>query len=279
MGLLDPTLLGNLNKLKGLLGETPIGKYVRGQDQGVSVNGLKQALLGMPVFDQRAGEQDMAYAADAIGPQAIAGGGILGIIKKAGSPSAYQGGHKPPGVDAAPLHDLTGGGRIYPDDVYTHGAQYYGTPDESGLFYMANKMRGRPNAQVTIYRAVPYEKTPSEMISELEKQRALYLKRGIMPAEELSTAAERRAGFNANQEKWYDKVSREIEELKAMPVKEPEVFDINPGDWVALDRKYAKQHGESALGGKYKIVSKKVKAKDLFTNGDSIQEWGWWPNK
>ena len=73
MGLLDPTLLGNLNKLKGLLGETPIGKYVRGQDQGVSVNGLKQALLGMPVFDQRAGEGDMAYAMDAMGPMPMAG--------------------------------------------------------------------------------------------------------------------------------------------------------------------------------------------------------------
>ena len=77
MGLLDPTLLTNLNKLKGLLGETPIGRYVQGKDQGVSVNGLKQALLGMPVFDQRAGQQDMAYAMDAMGPQVM---GLAGAI-------------------------------------------------------------------------------------------------------------------------------------------------------------------------------------------------------
>ena len=35
--------------------------------------------------------------------------------------------------------------------------------------------------------------------------------------------------------------------------------------------------GESALGGKYKILSKTVKARDIFTNGDSIHEWGYDP--
>ena len=34
-----------------------------------------------------------------------------------------------------------------------------------------------------------------------------------------------------------------------------------------------------AADGQYKIVSKKVKAKDIYTNGDSIHEWGFDPSK
>ena len=52
---------------------------------------------------------------------------------------------------------------------------------------------------------------------------------------------------------------------------------IVPGDWVTIDRRYAKDHGESALNGKYKIIQKTVQARELFTNGDSIFEWGYDP--
>jgi hypothetical protein len=52
---------------------------------------------------------------------------------------------------------------------------------------------------------------------------------------------------------------------------------IRPGDWVALTRVYAKDHGLSALNGEFKIVSKLVHARDLFTDGNSIQEWGYDP--
>lgn len=57
----------------------------------------------------------------------------------------------------------------------------------------------------------------------------------------------------------------------------PEAADINPGDWVALSKDYAQKHGESALGGKYKVISKKVRAADLATDGDALSEWGWSP--
>lgn len=52
---------------------------------------------------------------------------------------------------------------------------------------------------------------------------------------------------------------------------------INPGDWVTIVRGYAEDHGESRFDGDYKIISKMVKASDIFTNGDSIQEWGYDP--
>jgi hypothetical protein len=81
-------------------------------------------------------------------------------------------------------------------------------------FDIANKAKGNPDAEVTIYRAVPSEVTSS---------------------------------------------------------------DINRGDWVAITQEYAKDHGESVLRGDYKIITKKVKARDIYTNGDSIQEWGYDP--
>ena len=63
---------------------------------------------------------------------------------------------------------------------------------------------------------------------------------------------------------------------RAIPKDVPRA--VNQGDWVTTSRKYAKQHGESALNGDYKIVSKKVRAKDIFTKGDSIFEWGYNPS-
>ncbi len=63
---------------------------------------------------------------------------------------------------------------------------------------------------------------------------------------------------------------------RAIPsnVKEKE---LNPGDWVTLSRSYAKEHGEDNLNGKFKIIKQKVHARDLFTAGDSVLEWGYDP--
>ena len=72
----------------------------------------------------------------------------------------YKGIHRPPSKKGgAPLNDLTGAGEVYPDDVYgSKAAQYYGT----GMPSMDRKtvgiiqsLRGKPDAEVTIYRAVP----------------------------------------------------------------------------------------------------------------------------
>ena len=52
---------------------------------------------------------------------------------------------------------------------------------------------------------------------------------------------------------------------------------INPGDWVAITREYADAHGESRFDGDYDVIEMQVRAGDIFTNGDSIQEWGYDP--
>ena len=63
---------------------------------------------------------------------------------------------------------------------------------------------------------------------------------------------------------------------RAVPSNAGDV-DINAGDWVSLSESYVKQHGEAALNGDYKIISKEVPANQLFTNGDSINEFGFDP--
>ena len=60
----------------------------------------------------------------------------------------------------------------------------------------------------------------------------------------------------------------------------PEFADeIRPNDWVTIVREYAELHGESgnAGGDGYNILSKKVKASELFTEANSLHEWGWSP--
>ena len=133
---------------------------------------------------------------------------------------SYRGSHTAPGPDfGAPLYDLTGGGQMYPADVYSAKAvQYYGTGyprADKEAFALAQRVRGNPDAEITMYRAVP---------------------------------------------------------------KDENITSINAGDWVTLSKDYAKTHGESALGGDYKILSQKVKAKDLWTNADSIHEFGYQPS-
>ena len=129
----------------------------------------------------------------------------------------YHGEHKAPNAESgAPLHDITKGGEIYPDDVYSpKGLQYYGTGQDQAdkeSFNVIKNTKDKPDAMVTMYRAVP---------------------------------------------------------------KDSDISTINNGDWVSLSKTYAKEHGESALNDDYKIISQKVKANELFTNGDSINEFGY----
>jgi hypothetical protein len=150
----------------------------------------------------------------------------------ADSSTDYRMQHRPSlrGEYGAPAHNLTD---LYPEDVYSRkGVQYYGTgagttesfdPDAPELrgggtvdidrevWGQLIRMRGNPDAEVSIYRAVPLD--------------------------------------------GYDRIQR--------------------GDWVAITPEYAREHGESSLRGNFKIIEATVRAGDIFTSGDSWQEWGW----
>ncbi len=68
-----------------------------------------------------------------------------------------------------------------------------------------------------------------------------------------------------------------IKIYRAIPkkIKNPQ---INNGDWVTISLEHAKNHGYQQFDKNYIILDKIVKAKDLFTDGGSIHEWGYDPN-
>jgi len=106
----------------------------------------------------------------------------------------------------------------FSDDIYSKDAQRlhgHGSPKmDKESIEVINKVKNNPDAEVTIYRAIPKDVD---------------------------------AGINSK-------------------------------DWVTISKEYAKTHGENVLNGNYKIVEKKVKAKDLWTDGNSIHEWGYDPH-
>lgn len=52
------------------------------------------------------------------------------------------------------------------------------------------------------------------------------------------------------------------------------VNEINSGDWVSINKEYAKKHGENHIGKGFKVLELRVKASQVFTNGDSLHEQG-----
>lgn len=54
-----------------------------------------------------------------------------------------------------------------------------------------------------------------------------------------------------------------------------EDHEINEGDWVALSEAYAHEHGNDYLDGNYVVLDKLVDAQHLYSNGDSIYEFGY----
>jgi hypothetical protein len=128
--------------------------------------------------------------------------------------------------------------------------------------------KGNPNFSLKVYRAVPSVLNQADKIKDLEKQKAYIMKTGKTPSY-VSTYM--------NASKYYDYINGELEKLKLQPV-ETQKIGINRGDWVTINRQYAVEHGQSNLQKRYRILTKTVKAKDLYTVGDSVHEWGYDPS-
>lgn len=182
----------------------------------------------------------------------------------------YHGEHSAPDPGSgAPHHNLSG---VFPDDVYSsHGLRHYGHEtgsDESHGHIM--RTRNKPERSVKMYRAVPYEKTNAEKISDLEGHKRHVLKHGTIPSGV--------TGHHKNASAYFEHAHNEIERLSKAPEAPQTKHKINPGDWVTTSRKYAHEHGKSNLNGKYKVLTKTAKAKHLFTDG-SMTEWGYHPHE
>jgi len=183
--------------------------------------------------------------------------------------SDYRGNHSAPmnTPDKAPLHKLD---MIYPDDIYSlDAARLYG--DMGGdlndriSISLIKAYRNKPNAKVTIYRAVPKILSNSEKLSKLKTMKYNFMSRKLIPR-----------SYKGDKKLFYDWVTKEIEEVKDKPNTAKLV--ISPGDWVTLNRQYAVNHGLGELRGNYRILTKTVLANQLFTDGNSIHEFGYDPS-
>jgi hypothetical protein len=132
----------------------------------------------------------------------------------------YRGYHSAPGRDneGVPMYAMD---KIYPEDIYSpQGIRYYGSGGREAVWKAADResmdailrTKGRPNADVVIYRAVPLKATK-----------------------------------------------------------------INNRDWVTPSLSYARIHLNGPLNGEGRILKKTVKAKDLYSEGNSINEFGYDP--
>ena len=133
--------------------------------------------------------------------------------------SDYRMQHRPRGPmddDPIRLDNLTRstkGDAVIPEDFYSpQGLRYYANPNYKAdveSFNLIQKLKGKPDAEVTIYRGVP---------------------KGIK--------------------------------------------DINEGNWVTLSKQYAKDHSSRSSGD---VIKKKVKVKDIFWDGNDVNEFGYFP--
>jgi hypothetical protein len=53
---------------------------------------------------------------------------------------------------------------------------------------------------------------------------------------------------------------------------------VNPGDEGSLDRDYLVQQGRETMPEGFKVLSKNIPARYLFTSGD-VNKWVWNPGK
>ena len=76
----------------------------------------------------------------------------------------------------------------------------------------------------------------------------------------------------ATIQKYHNKPNAMITIYRSVP---GHVDKINVGDWVGITKQYVKEHGEGEEG--WKVLTMKVKAKDIYTEGNSLSEWRYDP--
>lgn len=189
----------------------------------------------------------------------------------------HKGEHSAPDKSSGTRMDLAS--QIWPEDIYSgDAARLYGdhSPDYNDYESVSiiQSARNRPNLSVKVYRAVPdinfdVSKKIKEYLDILHYTRHF----GFPPLKNdaVYKAREEIGWDTKNLISYFEK---KVEELK--PSLKPNL-SINSGDWVTINKRYAVDHGKNTLLGKYKILSKSVKAKYLYTTADSIHEWGYDP--
>lgn len=147
----------------------------------------------------------------------------------------YRGYHRGPDAEYGSSMDNPDG--VFPD-IDTH-PEYYDTyqPYDYESHHQIRRVRGKPDAWVTVYRALP---------------------------------------FSVIQNKTYRGGPNDLYEgSKPYRYRQREA-PINTNDWVTPSYSYAKEHGEANLSNEpWTIVQQRVRARSLFSEGNSIHEWAY----
>ena len=194
----------------------------------------------------------------------------------------YKGQHTAPGKGDGnePMHNLND---TFPDMYSNNALRYYGVYrlDDASVIHQIQSAHNKPNKPIKIYRAVPnFNKEIDKEINGLTSIINYYNKFNFFPMKNKIVDELREKILNDQPSLGYDDIQKlvldnihiKIDELnnkKAKPIK------INSGDQVTTSRLYAKQHGEYNLNNNYKILTKTVKASQLYTDGNSIFEQGY----
>lgn len=201
--------------------------------------------------------------------------------------------HKAPTkLSGSPLYDVS---EVFGKDFYIESsdtvARYYGSGynfDEI-LVRIIRDYYNKPNDKIKIYRAIPdLNKELKNKIDDLLFIARYYDSYRFFPPtynkkykkyedlieeyKEKVTSENPNLKYNEINKKASDLMYRDAYNLKDNTDK----FTINPGDWVSIIREYAVIHGKSNLNNKYKILTKTVSAKDIYTEG-YMEEWGYDP--
>lgn len=202
------------------------------------------------------------------------------------SPLEYAGDHSAPDAESgSPMHDVT---EMFPDMYTPNALKYYGRQglDDASVIDQIQSLRGRPNRAVKIYRAVPnLNKDIEKKIKELDDILKYHFKYGFYPiggddnVDEIKREI-RKEIKKGNRSYTYDEIEAQVEgkireRIKSLMEQKNAPLKINNGDWVTTSRLYAKMHGRDNLKGNFKIATKTVKASQLYTEGNSIFEWGY----
>jgi hypothetical protein len=193
------------------------------------------------------------------------------------NPSDYTGSHSAPSkFENDQMCDVS---NMLPD-IYTDNAyKYYGGQDldDNSVINQIKRVRNKPNSSIMIYRSVPYLNKDIDMnIKKLNDILTYFHRWKFLPKENKIVKSLLEKYKDLKWHEWDDAILKDINDQKDLLLQQKEKsIKINNGDWVTTSKMYAKLHGESNLNNNYKILTKTVKASQLYTNGDSIFEWGY----
>lgn len=204
---------------------------------------------------------------------------ILKIINEEIDNLDYRGQHEAPSPlsDDSPMNDVN---NVFPD-IYTENAiKYYGydNPYYIDTIRTIQSVKERPNRLIKIYRAVPdinYDiknklKPYIDVLNYYNKWKFFPAKNDIVRSfEEKHDDLNWNDKVNAVLNDIYNEINIIKNELKT-PLK------IENGNWVTNSLEYAKEHGQSNLRNRYKILSKTVHVGELYTDGNDLLEWGYY---